>query len=104
MQALHIDADQIDYHADLAYQREQQAIQQLDAGDVLALVDGWIAEESDPAQHPLYALVLNALDRRSMAGTPESLQRRYGRMIDRAIEQLLEDALSHDTDDTLGED
>jgi hypothetical protein len=54
---------QIDYHADLQAQRVQTALQRLDPGDVLAVIDGRIAAASDPKAHPLYTLVCFFLDR-----------------------------------------
>jgi hypothetical protein len=54
---------QIDYHADLQAQRVQAALQRLDPGDVLAVIDGRIAAASDPKAHPLYTLVCFFLDR-----------------------------------------
>jgi hypothetical protein len=48
---------QIDDHADLQAQRVQRALQQIDPGDVLTVIDGRIAAEPDPKAHPLYAMV-----------------------------------------------
>src|SRR5262249_31487986 len=53
----HLQADEIDYHADLQVQRVERARKLIDPGDVLAIVDGRIAAEADPKAHPLYELV-----------------------------------------------
>jgi hypothetical protein len=54
---------QIDYHAEVQAQRVQRALQRIDPGDVLAVIDGRIAAEADPKAHPLYTLVCFFLDR-----------------------------------------
>jgi hypothetical protein len=48
---------QIDYHADLHARRAARAMQRIDPGDVLAVINGRIAQETDPAKHPLYPMV-----------------------------------------------
>jgi hypothetical protein len=58
-----VEPSQIDDHADRQAQRVQRALQQLDPGDVLAVIDGRIAAASDPKAHPLYQLVCFFLDR-----------------------------------------
>jgi hypothetical protein len=85
---------EIDYHSDLQWQRQQMARQSLEPGDVLAEVDDLIAQEPDPEQHPLYSLAAHALDRRVMPGTAEGLLARYRRLIDHAIERLVEQRLA----------
>jgi hypothetical protein len=55
--------DEINYHEAQQAQRVQRALQQLDPGDVLAVIDGRIAAESDPKAHPLYTMVCFFLDR-----------------------------------------
>jgi hypothetical protein len=93
-QHLHIAAPDIDDAADLAWHRQQLALQSLSISDILAQVDDLIAAEPDEQKHPLFSLVVNALDRRIMPGTGESLQERYGRLIDQAIETLVEPCLA----------
>src|SRR5918999_4509082 len=44
---------QIDYHRDLQVQRVEQAKKMIDVGDVIAIVESRLSEESDPTQHPL---------------------------------------------------
>jgi hypothetical protein len=89
-QYLQITASDLDDAADVAWFREQAALRSLSIGDILAEVDDLIAQEPDEQGHPLFALVANALDKRIMPGTAESLQTRYGRLIDAAIERLVE--------------
>jgi len=61
---LHVPSpDEINYHEAQQAQRVQRALQQLDPGDVLAVIDGRIAAESDPKAHPLYTMVCFFLDR-----------------------------------------
>jgi hypothetical protein len=55
--------DEINYHEACQAQRVQAALQRLDPGDVLAVIDGRIAAESDPKAHPVYTLVCFFLDR-----------------------------------------
>jgi hypothetical protein len=98
MSTVHFPDDfDIDYHADLQWQRQQMALQSLSISDVLAAVDDLIAAEPDEHKHPLFSLVANALDTRVTAGTGESLQVRYGRLIDHAIERLVEQRLADPT-------
>jgi hypothetical protein len=48
--------DEHDYHEARQAQRVRAALQRIDPGDVLAVIDSWIAAEPDPTQHPLYAI------------------------------------------------
>jgi hypothetical protein len=93
-QHLHIVAHDIDDAADVLWFREQLALESLSISDILTEVDDLIAAEPDEQRHPLFSLVVNALDRRIMPGTGESLQARYGKLIDFAIERLVEQKLS----------
>jgi hypothetical protein len=96
-QPLHIALPDIDEAADLEWHRQQLALQSLNISDILAEVDDLIAAEPDEQRHPLFSLVANALDRRIMPGTGESLQTRYGKLIDHAIETLVEQRLADST-------
>jgi hypothetical protein len=93
-QYLHIALPEHDEEADRQWHREQLTLQSLSISDILAEVDDLIAAEPDEQRHPLYSLVCNALDTRIMPGTGESLQVRYGRLIDHAIERLVEQRLA----------
>jgi hypothetical protein len=84
----------VDYHADLQWRRYQAAMRTLEPADVLAEVDDLLTQEPDPQQHPLYSLVAHALDRTTQPGSAESLQARLRRLIDHAIERLVEQRLS----------
>jgi hypothetical protein len=86
--------DEIDYHADLQWQREQRALQSLSIADVLAEVDSLIAHIAEEQRHPLFSLVANALDKRVQCGTAQSLQTKYGKLIDHAIGRLVEAQLA----------
>jgi hypothetical protein len=95
MSTIHYPDDfEIDYHADLQWQRQQMALKSLDVGDVLAEVEDLIAREPDPEQHLLYSLAAHALDRTAMPGSAESLHARLRRLIDHANERLVEQRLS----------
>jgi hypothetical protein len=89
-QHLHIVLSDVDATADVAWFRAQAALRTLNISDILADVDALIAAEPDEQKHPLFSLVANALDKRIMPGTGESLQVRYGQLIDQAIERLVE--------------
>jgi hypothetical protein len=56
------EADQIDYHVDLHSRRAARALHRIDPGELLAVIDGKIAQEADPAKHPLYATEAIMLD------------------------------------------
>jgi hypothetical protein len=94
MNQLHIVLPEHDEEADRHWHRQQLALRTLRISDILAEVDSLIAAEPDEQRHPLFSLVANALDKRIMAGTGESLQERYGRLIDHAIETLGEQRLA----------
>jgi hypothetical protein len=55
--------DEINYHEACQAQRVQAALQQIDPGDVLAVIDAGIAAEPDPTKHPLYGMVCWVLER-----------------------------------------
>jgi hypothetical protein len=48
---------QIDYHAEIQERRVQRAMQLIDPGDVLSIIDSRLAQEPDPRAHPLYQMV-----------------------------------------------
>jgi hypothetical protein len=95
MSTIHVPDDfDVDYHADLQWQRQQMALKTLTVSDVLSELDDLIASQPDETQHPLCALVAHALDRTTMPGTAEGLMARYRRLIDHAIETLVEARLA----------
>jgi hypothetical protein len=84
--------DELNYHEACQAQRVQRALQQIDPGDVLAVIDGRIAAESDPTQHPLYTLVCFFLDRqRAVDGG--AFYDRFRQLVLAAIDTCLDDAL-----------
>ena len=87
----------VNFHHDVAWQRQQMALKSLAIEDVLTQVDELILAEVAPEQHPLFSMVATALDRRVQCGSAESLQSRYGKLIDFAIEKLVEQRLSDPT-------
>jgi hypothetical protein len=96
MSTLHYPDDfDVDYHADLQWQRQQMALKTLEIGDVLAAVEDLIAQEPDPEKHPFYSLAAYALDRARQPGSPEGLMARYRRLIDHAIARLVEQRLAN---------
>jgi hypothetical protein len=87
-----VEPSQIDYHADRQAQRVQRALQQIDPSDVLAVIDGRIAAESDPKVHPLYTLVCFFLDRqRAVDGG--AFYDTFRQLVLSAIDTCLDDAL-----------
>jgi hypothetical protein len=84
--------DEINYHEDLQAQRVQRALKQIDPGDVLAVIDGRIAAESDPKAHPLYALVCFFLDRQRAVDGGQFYDH-FRQLVLSAIDTCLDDAL-----------
>jgi hypothetical protein len=70
------------------------ALKTLEPGDILAELESMLSQEPDPAQHPLYHLAAQALDRRIMPGSPEGLMARYRRLIAHAVARLVEAKLA----------
>jgi hypothetical protein len=87
-----------DYHADREVQRVEAAKKRLDPSDILSILDGRIAAESDPSQHPLFPLVEFYLDRR-IAVDGGAFFDRCKQLVLAAIDSALDDAL-----ECLGED
>jgi hypothetical protein len=78
----------------LQWQRQQRALQQIDPGDVIAVIEETIAAESAPTAHPLFGLVSYLLDHSNTPGSPEALFARFKRLADHAIEALIEAKLA----------
>jgi hypothetical protein len=85
--------DEIDYHADRQQQRVAAALKQLDPGDVLAIIDSRIANEPDPAQHPLYHLVCWHLEKCLTPLDGSQFFDTFRTLVISAINVALEDAL-----------
>ena len=90
--------DEHDYHEAAQAERVRRALTQIDPGDVLAILDGRIAAEADPRQHPLFPLVEFYLDRRT-AVDGAAFYNHCKQLVLAAIETALDDAL-----ECLGED
>jgi hypothetical protein len=96
---LHVPAaDQLDYHEALQEERVRRATRLISPGDVIALVESRLAEESDPTVHPLYPMALFFLDRLT-AVDGGKLYDDWRQRILAAIDSLTDDAL-----ECLGED
>ncbi len=93
------EADQIDYHADLQVQRVEKAKKLIDVGDVLAVVDGMVAAESDPTKHPLYKMVAWHLEKCLTPLDGAEFFDTFNRLVMVAVDRCLDDAL-----ECLGED
>ena len=85
--------DEINYHEAQQAQRVERAFQQIDPGDVLAVIDGRIAEESDPAKHPLYQLVCWHLDKRLTPIDGGEFFDRFNAMVRAAVDTCLDELL-----------
>jgi len=83
---------QIDYHAEIQAQRVQRALQCIAPGDVLAVIDGRIAAESDPKAHPLYTLVCFFLGRQRAVDGGEFYDR-FRQLVLAAIDTCLDEIL-----------
>jgi hypothetical protein len=83
------------YHADLQWRRQEMALKALTVSDVLATVDELIAAEADETQHPCHGLVAAALGQTMQPGSAEGLWARCKRLVDHAVEQLVEERLSN---------
>jgi hypothetical protein len=96
MSSYHINVpapDEINYHEAAQTQRVQAALQRIDPGDVLAVIDGRIAAESDPKAHPLYTLVCFFLDRqRAVDGG--AFYDRFRQLVLAAIDTCLDELLA----------
>jgi hypothetical protein len=84
--------DELNYHEAQQAQRVQRALQRIDPGDVLAVIDGRIAAEVDPTKHPLYGLVLFCLDRQVAVHGGEFWDT-WKQMVLAAIDTALDDVL-----------
>jgi hypothetical protein len=90
---IHVPApDEIDYHEACQAQRVQRALQQIDPADVLAVIDGRIAAESDPKAHPLYTMVCFFLDRQRAVDGGQFYDQ-FRQLVLAAIDTCLNDAL-----------
>jgi hypothetical protein len=87
-----VEPSHIDYHAEVQAQRVARALQRLDPGDVLAVIDGRIAAESDPKAHPLYTMVCFFLDRQRAVDGGQFYDQ-FRQLVLAAVDTCLDDAL-----------
>jgi hypothetical protein len=95
MSSYHINVpspDEINYHEAAQQQRVQAALQRIDPGEVLAVIDGRIAAEADPKAHPLYTLVCFFLDRQRAVDGGQFYDR-FRQLVLAAIDTCLDDLL-----------
>jgi len=83
---------ELNYHEACQVQRVQRALQQIDPGDVLAVIDGRIAAESDPKAHPLYTMVCFFLDRQRAVDGGQFYDH-FRQLVLSAIDTCLDDVL-----------
>jgi hypothetical protein len=84
--------DEHDYHEARQTQRVHAAMQLIDPGDVIAIIESRLASESDPKAHPLYGLVLFCLDRQVAVHGGEFWDT-WKQMVLAAIDTCLDDVL-----------
>jgi hypothetical protein len=89
---------QIDYHAEIQVRRVERALQRLDPGDVLAVIDGRIAAEPDPKAHPLYAMVCWHLEKCLTPMDGAQFFDTYGQLVIDAINVCLDERLARGED------
>jgi hypothetical protein len=87
--------DDINYHEAAQIERVQRAMALIDPGDVLAILDGRIAEESDPTQHPIFPLVNFFLDRQT-AVDGGIFYDRWKQLVLAAIDTAIDDVLERE--------
>jgi hypothetical protein len=85
--------DEINYHEAAQTQRVQAALQRIDPGDVLAVIDGRIAAEADPKAHPLYTMVCFFLDRQRAVDGGQFYDR-FRQLVLAAIDTCLDELLA----------
>jgi hypothetical protein len=96
MSTIHYPDDfEIDYHSDLQWRRQQLVLQSLTVSDLLAEVDDLLRQEPEEQKHPLYSLAAHALGHTTQPGSAESLHARLRRLIDHAVERLVEQRLAN---------
>jgi hypothetical protein len=84
-----VEPSHIDYHAEAQVRRVERALKQIDPGDVLVVIDGRIAAESDPKAHPLYTMVCCFLDRQRAVDGGEFYDR-FRQLVLAAIDTCLD--------------
>ena len=96
---LHVpDPAEHDYHADRQQQRIRTALHRVDPGDVLAVIDGKVAQEANPAKHPLYALVCWHLEKCLTPMDGAQFFDRWRQLVIDAINVCLDEVMSRGED------
>jgi hypothetical protein len=96
---LHVPSpDELNYHEAQQAQRVQRALQQLDPGDVLSVIDARIAAQPDPTQHPFYAMVCWHLEKCLTPVDGAAFFDACRRLIIDAINVCLDEALARGED------
>jgi hypothetical protein len=86
--------DEINYHEAHQAQRVQRALKQIDPGDVLAVIDRWLAAEPDPTQHPFYGMVCWVLERQLTPLDGGEFYDRCRQLVLAAIDTCLDELLA----------
>ena|ERR671924_479753 len=94
---IHVPApDDINYHEAQQAQRVQAALQRIDPGDVLAVIDARIAAEPDPMRHPLYPMVCWVLERQLTPLDGGAFYDRFRQLVLAAVDTCLDDVLARE--------
>jgi hypothetical protein len=85
--------DEINYHEAREQQRVEAAKKRIDPGDVIAIVESRLSQESDPKTHPLYNLVCWVLDQHVAPLDGGQLFDRWHQLVPAAVDSAIDDAL-----------
>jgi hypothetical protein len=97
MYGIHVPApDDLNYHEARQQQRVQAALQVIDPGDVLAVIDSRIAAEADPQAHPLYVMVCWHLEKCLTPMDGGQFFDRFRQLVLDAIDTCLDDVLARE--------
>jgi hypothetical protein len=86
--------DEHDYHEARQVQRVEHARRLINVGDVLAVSDGRIVAEGDPAKHPLYQLVCWHLEKRLTPLDGGEFFDRFNQLVMAAVDTCLDELLA----------
>ena len=87
---------QINHDAARHEERRRIALRSIAPGDVISVVEDRLASEADPAQHPLYPVVLWLLDRAWTPGHGGDFWDQWKQLCLAAIDQLVDERLSQE--------
>jgi hypothetical protein len=77
-------------------ERRRRALQSLEVGDVLSVIDDLISQEPDPKAHPCFALAAWLLDKRLEPGDGGVFWDAWKRLAHQAIDRLVEARLQEE--------